>query len=137
MERVSEAAGVSLQYILQQRHRSELPTPPNKAEILGLPQMYQLTPTGGQFLLYDSGIEDHRRILIFAYDQGFELLSNSEHWSCDGTFKECQEIYYQTYTIHALVDGRDLPCLFPLLLNKYQTYQIFLREISNLVPGIP
>ena len=78
MERVSEAAGVSLQYILQQRHRSELPTPPNTAEIPGLPQMYQLTPTGGQFLLYDSGIEDHRRILIFAYDQGFELLSNSE-----------------------------------------------------------
>ena len=100
--------------------------------------MYQLTSTGGQFLRYDSGIGDDGRILIFASDQGLELLSNSEHWFCDGTFKVCPEIFYQVYTIHALVNGRVLPCLFALLPNKnQQTYQIFFREISNLVPGIP
>ena len=145
LEGISEAAAVSLplmnsirRNIRQQRHRNELPNPPNRAEIPVLPQMYQLTSTGGQFLRYDSGIGDDGRILIFPSNQGLELLSNSEHWFCDGTFKVCPEIFYQVYTIHALVNGRALPCLFALWPNKnQQTYQIFFREISHLVPGIP
>ena len=93
LEWISEAAAVSLplmnsirRNIRQQRHRNELPNPPNRAEIPVLPQMYQLTSTGGQFLRYDSGIGDDGRILIFPSNQGLELLSNSEHWFCDGTF---------------------------------------------------
>ena len=100
--------------------------------------MYPLTSAGSQFLPYDSGIGDDGRILIFASDQGLELLSNSDHWFYDGTFKVCPEIFYQIYTIHALVNGRVLPYLFALLPNKNQhAYQIFIREMSNLVPGIP
>ena len=115
-----------------------MPNPPNRAAIPVLPPMYQLTSTGGQFLRYDSGIGDDERILIFASDQGLELLSNSEHWLCDGTFKVCSEIFYQVYTIYALVNGRVFPCLLALLPNKnQQTYETFFREISNLVPGIP
>ena len=91
LEGISEAAAVSLLLMnsirrnsRQQRHRNELPNPPNRAEIPVLPQMYQLTSTGGQFLRYDSGTGDVGRILIFASDQGLELLSNSDHWFCDG-----------------------------------------------------
>ena len=124
--------------IRQQRHQNKLPNPPNRAEIPVLPQMYQLTSTGDQFPQYDSGIGDDGRILIFMSDQGLELLSNLQHWFCDGTFKVCPEIFYQVYTIHTLVNGRVLPCLFALLPNKnQQTKQIFFREIANLVPGIP
>ena len=56
-----------------------MPDPPNRAAIPVLPQMHQLTSTGGQFLRYDSGIGDDERILIFASNQGLELLSNSKH----------------------------------------------------------
>ena len=86
LEGIPEAAAVSLPLmnsirinICQLRHRNELPNPPNRAEIPFLPQMYQLTSTGGQFLWYDSGIGDHRRILIFASDQVLDLFSNWEH----------------------------------------------------------
>ena len=142
---ISETAAVSLplmnsirRNIEQQRHRNELSNLPNRAEIPVLPQLYQLTSTDGQFLPYDSGIGDDGRILIIASDQDLELLSNSEHWLWDGTFKVCPEIFYQVCTVHALVNGRVFPCLFALFPNKnQQTYQIFFREVSNLVPGIP
>ena len=71
-------------------------------------------------------------------DQDLELLPNAGHWFCDGTFKVCQEIFYHVYTFNALVNVRVLRCLFALLPKKnQQTYQIFFREVSNLVPGIP
>ena len=122
--------------IRQQCLRNELLNPPNRAEIPVLPQMYQLTSTGGQFLPYDSGIGDDGRILIFASDQGLELLSNSDHWFYDGTFKSMPRNLLPG--IHNPRTSRVLPCLFALLPNKNQhAYQIFFREISNLVPGIP
>ena len=57
LEGISEAAAVNLplmnsirRNIRQQPHRNELPNPPNRAAIPALPQMYQLTSSGGQFL---------------------------------------------------------------------------------------
>ena len=34
-------------------------------------------------------VELDGRILIFAFDQGLELLSNLDNWFCDSTFKVC------------------------------------------------
>ena len=86
---ILEAAAVSLplmnstrRNIPQQRHRSKF-TNPDRAEI---------PVSGGQFLQYDSGIgwkNIDGRILISAFDQGLELLSNSDNWFCDSTFKVC------------------------------------------------
>lgn len=99
--------------IRQQRHRNELPNPPNRTEISVLPQLYQMTSTGAQFPRYDSGIKDDGQILKFTSDQSLELLSYSEHWLCNGTSKVCPLIY-------ALVNGRVLPRLFAILPNKNQ-----------------
>ena len=124
--------------IRQQRHRKVLPNPPNRAEISVLPQLYQMTSIGAQFPRYDSEIKDNGQILKFTSDQSLELLSDSEHWLCNGTSKVCPEIFYHVYLIYALVNGRVLPCLFAILPNKnQQAYQIFFREVSNLVTGIP
>ena len=124
--------------IRQRRHRNELPNPPNRAEISVLPQLYQMTSIGAQFPRYDSEIKDNGQILKFTSDQSLELLSDSEHWLCNCTSKVRPEIFYHVYLIYALVNGRVLPCLFAILPNKnQQAYQIFFREVSNLVTGIP
>ena len=65
----------------------------------------KVTNTGEDFVFYDSGIGDEKRILIFATSSGIELLSNSDHWFCDGTFSSCPEIFYQLYTIHAMLQN--------------------------------
>lgn len=103
-----------------------------------LPERYQITSAGKQFCRFDSGVGDVLRLFIFASAQGLELLSTSEHWFGDGTFKVCPEIFYQVYTIHAQVNDRILPCLFALLPNKTQnTYERLFTEVANLVPNQP
>ena len=96
--------------------------------------MYQLTENGDQFLLYDSGVGDPERILIFSSQQAIQFLSSSDHWFADGTFKVCPDIYFQVYTVHAEQGGRIFPCVFALLPNKTEaTYTRFFREIFNVI----
>ena len=68
-----------------------MPNPPEKAEIPVLPQEYQTTASGEQFLKYDSGVGDGDRILIFGTDQCLNLLSTADNWFADGTFKSCPD----------------------------------------------
>ena len=46
----------------------------------------KITNGGVRFLLYDNGDNDHRLIILSSVDD-LDLLSNSDHWHCDGTFK--------------------------------------------------
>ena len=71
-----------------------------------LPERYQVTEAGEQFLIFDSGVGDNERILIFATQQGIRFLSNNSHWFMDGTFKLCPKIFYQIYAIHALKNNQ-------------------------------
>ena len=66
----------------------------------------------------DSGVGDNDRMLIFATDQALQLLSESDDWYNDGTFKVCPEVFFQLYTTHARVHGRTIPCVYALLPNK-------------------
>ena len=78
------------------QERNMPPLPINRAAIPVLPQQYQQTENGQQFLLFDSGVGDAERILIFLSQQGLEFLSNSEHWYADGTFKVCPEVFFSS-----------------------------------------
>ena len=60
------------------------------------------------------------------------MLTNSQIWLADGTFKSAPALFAQVYVIHSLrgepnpfEDGHLLPCLFPLLPNK--TEAVYLR----------
>jgi hypothetical protein len=47
------------------------------------------------------------------------------------TFKTAPELFYQIYTIHALVDNNILPCVYALLPNKTeQTYYEMFQQLD-------
>lgn len=118
------------------QERNLPPLPLNRAAIPVLPHQYQVTENGDQFLLFDSGVGDAERILLFSSQQGLQFLSNSQHWYADGTFKVCPEVFYQVYTVHAQRGGRIFPCSFALLPNKTEgTYTRLFRELFNHVNG--
>ena len=137
---ISEGAAVNLPSMENLRRnihrtredRNAPPLPINRAAIPALPNEFQLTSNGDPFLIFDSGVGDLNRIFIFASPQGLQLLSNSQHWYADGTFKVCPELFFQLYTVHAQQDGRIFPCIFSLLQNKTEnTYTRFFTEVFN------
>ena len=124
--------------IRSQRQNNENlpPLPATRAAIPVLPVEFQTTISGQQFLLYDSGVADVNRILFFGSPDAVSLLEQSADWFGDGTFKTVPEIFYQLYTIHALVANNVFPCIYALLPNKTQaTYDRLFREISNITNG--
>ena len=80
LKNISEGAAASLPGVSTLRRnirkgREDFNTPPNPAtreEIPKLLEQYQLTVNGQQLVIFDSGIEDHERMFIFAS----ELASN-------------------------------------------------------------
>ena len=140
LQNISETAAVNLpqinnlkRTIHSQRKDNDLPpTPLRREDIPVLPERYQVTKAGEQFLIFDSGVGDNERILIFATQQGIRFLSNNSHWFMDGTFKLCPEIFYQIYNIHALNNNQVFPCVFALLPGKNEdTYNQLFRDVRN------
>lgn len=145
LQNISQSAAVNLPQLnsirrnirAQRQDRNVLPTPLRRQDIPVLPQQYQVTAAGDQFLLFDSGVGDAERIFIFATQQGLRLLANYDHWFMDGTFKLCPEVFYQIYTIHAQVNDQILPCIFGLLPSKTEMiYNRFFIEVCNAVRNL-
>ena len=139
---VSDSAAVKLPAIRNirrciRRYRQDtgnaLVNPQTRADLV-LPEEYTRTLANEQFLLFDSGpVED--RILLFSTD--CLLLILSMDWFCDGTFKVVPGLFYQLFTIHAMVNGHMVPCVFALLPNKQQTtYMTLIRELRVLDPEL-
>ena len=74
--------------------RNMLPNPQALEEIQVLPQEYQLTTNGDQFLIFNSGIGDPDRIFIFTSDLGLQFLYERDHWYAGGIFNVCPEVFY-------------------------------------------
>ena len=65
------------------------------------------------------------------------LLSYSNTWLVDGTFKLSPEIFYQIYTIHVELNGFAPPCVYVLLLNKLEkTYNRMIELPSSRLEKI-
>ena len=117
LQNISETAAINLpqinnlkRTIHSQRKDNDLPPAPLRREdIPVLPGRYQVTQAGEQFMIFDRGVGDNERILIFVTQQGIHFLSNNSHWFMDGTFKLCPEIFYQIYTIHTLNNNQVFP----------------------------
>ena len=86
------------------------------------------------FCLFDSGMDDKERILIFGDATMVAALSTYKNlWLCDGTFKICPLQFYQLYTVHIQVGGFYPPCVYALLSNKKETtYQRFIAALKML-----
>lgn len=106
---------------------------------LQIPQEYQETKTGQSFLFFDSGPAPDR-IIIYATENGLDLLSQSDRWFADGTFSVTPPLFQQgqLYTIHALVEDTVFPCVFALMPGKDAgSYQRMIGAIQarvNLQP---
>ena len=136
---ISEAAAINLPALhhirrnirLQRQANQQLPIPANREDVPELPLQYQRSYANEQFLIFDSGQGDADRIFIFGTNQSLQLLSQSQNWFGDGTFKVCPQIFFQIYTIHAQINWRILPCIYALLPNKTEgTYTKLFREVE-------
>ena len=112
--------------------------PIDRATIPVLPNQYTQTTNGQRFLLHDTGVGDPNRIIMFSTNQALDCLNTSDHWFDDGTFKVCPEMFFQLYSVHALINKRVSPCVFVLLPHKTGiTYQRFFNELSNHINNGP
>lgn len=96
----------------------------------------QVTSKGERFLLHDSGRESDRMI-VFATHANLDLLSHSEEWFLDGTFKVCPSIFDQVYSVHVkLPDGKAVPVVYALLAAKNRpTYRRLLDVLKDFLDG--
>lgn len=87
----------NLKKTIRRTRRKHLPTNPKSVnELEDIPDRFQKTLTGDQFLLYDSRDNndlDHGRVIVFATKRNLEMLASSDVWFVDGTFKVNKAIY--------------------------------------------
>ena len=55
--------------------------------------------------------------MIFSTIDNLQNLAAADTYFCDGTFSACPRLYYQIYSIHALVNDKMFPLVFALLPN--------------------
>lgn len=86
-----------------------------------------------RFVLYD-GPPTEDRIIIFGTHRNLTTLSLFTDWVADGTFRSCPSLFYQSYSFHALIDGKCVPCIYALLPNKKkETYGHFFEKLLTLL----
>ena len=103
LRNVSEATAVALpslsnmrRNIRRQRDDHNMPAVPQQREdIPVLPNNYQITNRGDRFLLFDSGVGDVNRLILFATNDAIRLLATNPHWFMDGTFKVARKHFFK------------------------------------------
>jgi len=69
--------------ICHSRQEGDLPAK-CREDIPVLPEEFQLTRYGSQFLIFDSGVGDPQRMFIFASEHSIRFLAGCDHWYADG-----------------------------------------------------
>lgn len=112
---------------LYRERRKKLPPLPTTRRDLNMANEWMQTSAGENFALINEGEDD--RIMAFCTYDNLRYLCDAETIFCDGTFYVCPKIFYQLYTIHAMIDGQMFPLVFCLLPDKKQvTYtRLFTR----------
>jgi len=125
--------------------------PKSLNDLLCIPDMYQKTLLGEQFLLYDSrtdgsdrssseeededvpegqGQPQARRVIVFATRKNIEFLCESPIWFVDGTFKTSPSIFAQIFTVMGLrrrvgsEEAVAIPLVYCLLSGKQKALYI-------------
>jgi hypothetical protein len=97
-----------------------------------IPKELTMTKSRKQFLLYDSGIDDDKRILIFATADNLIHLAYNKIWLCDSTFKSAPIGYEQLFTIQCKIRGKFLPLVHCFMKNrKKESYDIIFNYIKK------
>ena len=98
--------------------------PTNIDDLKDLPEDYKTTTTECRFLA--SPIESLSKYIMLCSLIGLTILSQSEKWWCDGTFKTAPKFYYQHYIIHGKYKNSwPLPAMFSFMSGKsYELYSM-------------
>ena len=113
-----------------------IPALPKDRTGFSIPDSFKYLKDGSLFLVFDSGIEDSKRILVFATENGLNDIEKSTLWACDGTFKTCPTLWYQLITIHASIQNKLFPRIFSLLRDKTPaTYTRLFSALQMLPPN--
>lgn len=108
------------------------PRNPMSLSELEIPDPYDKTMGGDQFLQFDSGVDDENRVLIFYAKDDFVKLCNSGIALADGTFKTAPRHFYQMFTIHGVVDGKVYPLVYALTARKTEaTYTLIFDKLKE------
>lgn len=115
----------------QNKSRPGLPT---TLQDIVIPERYRKTFRGENFLLHDSGPEDPERLLIFSTAENLRLLSFSDSFYSDGTFKTVPDQFLQLFTVHGIVATSVVfPLVYVLTTRKTEeTYGRIYAELINL-----
>eukprot|EP00397_Hematodinium_sp_SG-2012_P045694 GEMP01051415.1.p1 GENE.GEMP01051415.1~~GEMP01051415.1.p1 ORF type:complete len:234 (+),score=37.45 GEMP01051415.1:41-742(+) len=113
-------AGTNLKQAINRARKAanDYPTRPRSAAELEIPIGLQTTYAGADFVLWDSGLGDVQRIIIFGTEESASWLQSSEHWLADGCFAVSPDVFLQLYSVHAIVEGCAIPCVYALMRSK-------------------
>lgn len=121
----------------KRKAKGDYPPPPQSAESLIIPESLCSTFTGDNFILYDSGLGDENRVIIFGTKESLTWLKDNRHWLADGTFKTAPSIFFQIFTIHALITETTIPCIYVLLTNKCEeSYKVVFDKLKSIDPSL-
>jgi len=107
----------SYEKIVQRIRRRENAPPSNPSTLaeLILIEPYMRTLSNDPFILYDSGVGNDNRILLFSTDENLKILSSEQcHWFIDATFKSFPHLFTQILTIYDIKFSTVLPLVFVL-----------------------
>ena len=72
--------------------------------------------------------------LIMATEACLRLLGENSSWFMDGTFKVAPRLFRQLFTIHIMIAGKVIPCVYGLMaLKSEMSYKWIFREIKDHV----
>ena len=90
-----------------------------------------------EILLFDSGVGDVERLLIFGTTQMLKRLRDSNSWFAGATFKVVLSQFFQLYTLHCEKDGCIIPCIYALTTNKSEiAYNKLFSKLVELEPDL-
>lgn len=112
------------------------PTQPKCLEELDIPESFKTTAKGKPFLLFDSG-KVKQRIQIFSTKDNLAYLQEADNIYMDGTFKTVPMLFYQLYTVHAIINEESIPLVYALLPDKSKdTYIKLISALKGLAPSL-
>ena len=121
---------------IRKRKQQPYPNPLHAFEI-DIPEVLRKSTRDRDFLLWDSGKNDEKRMILFGTEQNLMLLGRHAHWFVDGTFAVAPLLFYQVFTIHSLINNKAVPLVYALMCDKTEaTYQRVFDRIKERMPSL-
>lgn len=109
---------------------------PATLDQLVIPDSLKVTPTGENFLIADSHLDNGQRVISFSTPRNIRLLARSDVVIMDGTFYVVPNLFYQLYSLFGMAGvgtcRRAFPLVFALMSSKTTAlYKRLLQDIKE------